>query len=147
VNYPTIDEEKEIMSRMASLAPMPEVEPILTGTEILEVRKIVDAIYIDDKIIDYILNIVFATRDPKKYGIDIENLLVYGASPRASIALKNAAKAHAFLSGRAYVTPHDVKEIACDVLRHRLRRSYEAEAENIMADEIIDKILSTVLVP
>ncbi|MEC7839807.1 MAG: MoxR family ATPase [Chlamydiota bacterium] len=147
VGYPSFEEEKEIMERMATLEAFPIADPVLTAEEIIEARKVVDDIYIDEKIVDYILNIIFATRDPKKYGIAIENYLLYGASPRASIALKIAAKAHAFLSGRAYVTPHDVKEIAPDVLRHRLRRSYEAEAENIMPDEIIDKILATLLVP
>jgi len=147
LDYPQMMEEKEILKRMGTLGDKPQVEAVLTGDEILATRKIVNAIYVDDKIIDYILNIVFATRTPKKFGLDIEDLLLYGASPRASIALKIASKAHAFLSGRAYVTPHDIKQICPDVLRHRLRRSYEAEAENIPPEEIIERILSTIPVP
>lgn len=147
IDYPSLEEEKEILQRMGTLSSLPEAEAVLTADEIEEARKIVNAIYIDDKIIDYILNLIFCTRAPAEYGIDIEQLLLYGASPRASIALKLASKAHAFLQGRAYVTPHDVKQVCRDVLRHRLRRSYEAEAENISADEIISRILSTILVP
>lgn len=147
LDYPLMSEEKEIIKRMGTLGDKPTAEAILTGDEILAARKIVNAIYIDDKIIDYILNIVFATREPQQFGLDIDDLLLYGASPRASIALKRAAKAHAFLSGRAYVTPHDIKQICPDVLRHRLRRSYEAEAENIPPEEIINTILSTIPVP
>lgn len=147
VDYPSREEEKEIISRMGSLAPRPEVQPILIANDILEARKLVNNIYIDDKILEYILNIICATREPEKYGIDIKNLLMYGASPRASIALKIAAKAHAFLAGRAFVNPNDIKQIAPDILRHRLRRTYEAEAEEISPDDIINKILSTLLVP
>lgn len=147
VDYPSRQEEKEIISRMGSLGPRPEVQAILTANDILEARKLVNDIYIDDKILEYILNIVCATREPAKYGIDIKNLLMYGASPRASIALKIAAKAHAFLAGRAFVNPNDIKQIAPDILRHRLRRTYEAEAEEVSPDDIINKILSTLLVP
>ena len=147
IDYPTIEDEKEIIFRMATLAQKPKVHHVLTLAEILEIRKIINDIYVDDKIIEYILNIVFATRFPKKYGLDIENLIVYGASPRASIALKLASMGHAFLSGRAYVTPHDVKQVAYDVLCHRIRISYEAEAENISSIEIIERILSSLLVP
>lgn len=147
IDYPTIEDEKEIIFRMGNLTQKPKVNPVLILPEILEIRKIINEIYVDDKIIEYILNIVFATRFPKKYGLDIENLIVYGASPRASIALKLAAMGHAFLSGRAYVTPHDVKQVAYDVLCHRIRISYEAEAENISSIEIIERILSSLLVP
>ncbi len=147
VEYPSMEEEKEVMRRMATLEPLPEVKPVLTAEEILSARQIVNQVYIDDKIVDYILNIIFATRNPKQFNVDIEGLLLYGASPRASMALKMASKAHAFLNGRAYVTPHDVKSMAYDVLRHRLRRSYEAEAEDVTADAIIDRILTTILVP
>lgn len=147
LDYPLMSEEKEIVQRMGTLGEKPHAEAVLSGDEIIAARKIVNAIYVDDKIIDYILNIVFATRTPKKFGLDIEDLLLYGASPRASIALKIASKAHAFLSGRAYVTPHDIKQMCPDVLRHRLRRSYEAEAENVPPEEIIDRILSTIPVP
>lgn len=147
VGYPSMTDEKEVLSRMGTLGSLPHAESVLSGEEVIATRKIVNAVYVDDKIIDYILNIVFATRYPEKYGIDIGDLLLYGASPRASIALKMASKAHAFLHGRAYVTPHDVKQICPDVLRHRLRRSYEAEAENISPDTIIEKILSAIVVP
>lgn len=147
LDYPNQIDEKEILKRMGTLGKRPEAGPILTGDDVIKARKIVNDIYIDDKIIDYILNIIFATRNPKEYGVKIDGMLLFGASPRATIALKIAAKAHAFLSGRAFVTPHDVKQIAHEVLRHRLRRSYEAEAENITSDNIIDKVLETIPVP
>lgn len=147
VDYPTQEEEKAILSRMGTIGQHPEVEPILSAHDILSARHIVNNIYIDDKIIDYILNIIFATRNPEAFKVDIKGLILYGASPRASIALKLAAKAHAFLSGRAFVTPHDIKQIGNDVLRHRLRRTYEAEAEDISPDKIINTIFSTLPVP
>lgn len=147
IDYPTRDEEQEILKRMGSLGPKIVIEPVLTAQDILETRKIVNEIYIDDKVIGYILDIVHATRRPKDFGIDIEGLLMYGASPRASISLKILGKARAFLAGRAFVTPEDIKQITHDVLRHRIRRSYEAEAEEISSDEIIDRILSTIPVP
>lgn len=147
LDYPSIDEEKEIINRMGKLFNLPTPSTVINGDDILQARKIVDEIYIDDKVTDYLLNVVFATRDPKKLGIKIEGLLQYGASPRASIALKMASKAHAFLEGRAFVTPHDIKSIGHDVLRHRLRRSYEAEAEEISPDTIIDRIFETLIVP
>jgi len=147
IDYPTQAEEKEILNRMGVLSALPKVNPVLTAGDIMSARQIVNAIYIDDKIIDYILNIVFATRDPDRFKINIKHLLLYGASPRATIALKLAAKAHAFLSGRTFVTPDDIKQIAHDVLRHRLRRTYEAEAEGISPDAIVDEILSALPVP
>jgi MoxR-like ATPase len=147
VDYPTQKEEKEILNRMGTLDHFPVAKPILTAQDILSARQIVNSIYIDDKIIDYILNIIFSTRNPEAFNVDIKGLLLFGASPRASIALKLASKAHAYLAGRAFVTPHDIKQIGHDVLRHRLRRSYEAEAEDISADHIIDTIFSTIPVP
>lgn len=147
IDYPTIDEEKEILQRMGTLTERPKAKAILSGLEILEARKIVNEIYIDNKIIDYILQLVFATRQPKEYGVDIEGLLMFGASPRASLALKIVSKAYAFLAGRAFVTPHDVKKVAHRILRHRLRRSYEAEAEGLSPDDIIDRILTTIPTP
>lgn len=147
LDYPNREEEQEILSRMATLGAKPIANKVLTGQDILKARAVVNQIYIDDKVIDYILNLIFASRYPKDFGVKIEGLLQFGASPRASIALKIVSKAHAFLSGRAFVTPHDVKEVAHDVLRHRLRRTYEAEAEGISADGIIDRILETVPVP
>lgn len=147
IDYPTFDEEKEIIKRMATLGDIPTVHPMLSGQDILDARKVVNDIYIDDKVTNYILQIICATRRPKDYNVDIEGLLLYGASPRASIGLTIASKAHAYLSGRAFVTPHDVKQLCNDLLRHRLRRTYEAEAEEVSADDIIDKILSTIPVP
>ncbi len=147
IDYPSRDEEKIILSKIGTMSDLPTINPVITGDELLKMRKLVNEVYIDDKIIEYILNIIFATRYPKKFKVDIEGLLMFGASPRASIALKNAAKAHAFLNGRAFVTPHDVKQLAHEVLRHRLRRSYEAEADDVSSDEIIDTILSTLAVP
>jgi MoxR-like ATPase len=147
IKYPSQSEEKEILNRMGTLNPLPVAKPILTGQDILETRKIVNAVYVDDKIIDYILNIVFSTRHPKDYHVKIDGMLMYGASPRASIALKLAAQAHAFLSGRSFVTPQDIKLIAPDILRHRLRRTYEAEAEDVSPDEIILAIISTLPTP
>ncbi len=147
IDYPTKEEEHKIMARMGTLGQRPEPKPVLTGEDILKARRIVNDIYIDEKVIAYILNIVFATRFPKEYDIPIDGLLQFGASPRASLALKIGAKAHAFLMGRAYATPNDVKQIAHDILRHRLRRTYEAEAEDVSSDDIINRILDTVPVP
>lgn len=147
ISYPTIAEEKEILQRMGTLGTRPVAAPTLNAQDILAARKIVNDIYIDDKIVSYLLNIVFATRTPETYGVDIKELLMYGASPRASIALKLAAKAQAFLAGRAFVTPHDIKQVGHEVLRHRLRRTYEAEAEGVTPDDIIDRIFSSLPVP
>lgn len=147
IDYPSSDDEKEIIHRMGKLSGLPQVSKVITIKDVLEARKIVDQIYIDDKVIDFILNIVFATREPKRFGIKIDGLLEYGASPRASLFLKLASKAHAFLAGRGYVTPYDIKNVAYDVLRHRLYRSYEAEAENISSDTIIDRIFEKLQVP
>lgn len=147
INYPTQKEEKEILQRMGTLTPSITPQPILKVEDILEARQIVDSIYIDDKIIEYLLNIIFATRNPEQLHVDIKGLLLFGASPRATISLKLAAKAHAFLEGRAFVTPYDIKMTGFDVLRHRLRRTYEAEAEGISADDIIERIFETIPVP
>ena len=147
IDYPSKEEEKQILQLMGTLGKKPSVRQILTIEDILAARTIVNDIYIDEKIIDYILNITAATRTPNIYHVDIEGLLLFGASPRASIALKLASKAYAFLQGRTFVTPQDVKNIAKNVLRHRLRITYEAEAENITADDIIDRIFSTIPVP
>ena len=106
-----------------------------------------DQIYVDDKIIDYILNIVFATREPERFGAKITGLLDFGASPRASMALKMCGQARAFLQGRGYVTPHDIKSLCHSVLRHRIRPSYEAEAEEMTSDDIIDRVLEAIPVP
>lgn len=147
IDYPSHEEEKEILRRMGTLGKMPAPRAVLSAQDILAARQVVNDVYVDDKVVDYILNIVFATRKPEPFKVNIGGLLLFGASPRASIALKLAAKAYAFLSGRAFVTPQDVKKIGKDVLRHRLRRTYEAEAEGITPDNIIDTIFSTIPVP
>jgi MoxR-like ATPase len=146
VSYPTKSEEKEIMQRIADRKPV-EINPVTTPLEILESRKVVDRIYIDDKLQDYIVDIVFATREPKAHGIDLEGMIAYGASPRASIYLNQASKAYAFLQGRGYVTPQDIKSVGLDVLRHRILLTYEAEAEELIADDIIVKIFDNIEVP
>jgi len=147
VNYPNLDEEKGILSRMGTLENKPKARALMSGNEILAARKDVDKVFVDDKVIDYILQIVFATRQPEDYKVDIKGLLMFGASPRATLALKLASKAYAYLQGRNYVTPNDVKQIAHEILRHRLRLSYEAEAEEIDSDQIIDRVLQTIPVP
>jgi len=146
VTYPTKNEEKEIIQRIANRNPI-EINSVTTPSEIVESREVVDQIYIDDKLQDYIVDIVFATRDSKAYGIEIEGMIAYGASPRASIYLNQAAKAYAFLQGRGYVTPQDIKSIGLDVLRHRVLLTYEAEAEELISDDIIMKIFDNVEVP
>lgn len=147
ISYPTQKEEKEILHKMGTLATLAIPQAMLTVQNILEARQIMNSIYIDDKVVDYLLNIIFATRNPEQFKVDIKGLLLFGASPRASIALKLAAKAHAFLEGRAFVTPYDIKMVGFGVLRHRLRRTYEAEAEGVSSDDIIDRIFETLPVP
>ena len=147
VSYPTKEEEKIILERM-SLAHKPVVTSKITTEKILQAREAADSIYVDEKVKNYILDLVFATRSPKEYKMeDIAPYILYGASPRASIYLTQAAKAFAFLDGRGYVTPEDIKELGPDVLRHRIILSYEAEAENITTEDIIKKIFDTVEVP
>lgn len=147
IDYPSREDEKIILQRMGTLGPLPSAQPVLEINQLLELRKLVDAIYLDDRVIDYLLNIVLATRQPKLFKIPIEGLLEYGASPRATLALKQASKARALLAGRHFVTPQDLKDIAHPILRHRLRLSYEAEAENLTTDDIINRILNTLPVP
>jgi MoxR-like ATPase len=147
VGYPTIEEERRILDRMAHSNTEIAINAVLHPDEIMKAREIVDEIYIDEKIKDYILAIVFATREPEKYNLDIKDYLQYGASPRATINLTMGARAHAFMQGRGYVTPQDVKSIAPDVLRHRVIVSYEAEAEEITSEDLIEKILSEIPVP
>ena len=146
VSYPSKAEEKEIMKRIAGRT-LEMIQPVATPEEILAIRKVVDQIYIDEKLQDYIVEVVFATREPKVFGIDMEHLIQFGASPRASIYLNQAARAYAFLQGRGYVTPQDIKSIGRDVLRHRIIVSYEAEAENLTTDDIITKIFNNIEVP
>ncbi|MBO7543246.1 MoxR family ATPase [bacterium] len=147
ITYPNKKEEKEIQKRMASTSVKCEVNPIISPEEILEARKIVDSIYIDEKVSDYILDIIFATREPEAYKLPFKEYIQYGASPRATIALTIAAKAHAFLQGRGFVTPQDVKSIGPDVLRHRVIVSYEAEAEGMTSDDVVQKIFDEIQVP
>ena len=147
VTYPNHVEERAILEAMATTEPALGVTPVVSGEEILQARRVVNSIYIDDKIKEYIVNIVLATRDPKAAKVDLNGYLEYGASPRATINLTMAARAAAFLAGRAYVTPQDVKNIAPDILRHRIAVSYEAEAENITSEDVIRKILDTLAVP
>ena len=146
VTYPTKSEEKEIMQRIAHRTSI-EITHIINPKEIMVSREVVDQIYIDDKLQDYIVDVVFATRDPKAYKIDVEGMIAYGASPRASIYLNQAAKAYAFLQGRGYVTPQDIKSVGLDVLRHRVLLTYEAEAEELTSDDIVMKIFDNVEVP
>ena len=147
ITYPSKTEERAILDLMARSGPLPKVDPVITPEQILDIRKVVDEIYIDDGIKDYIVNIVEATRDPAAYQLDLANLISYGASPRATIYLAVAAKAHAFMQGRGYVTPQDVKSIGMDVLRHRVIVSYEAEAEEKTSEDIIQAIFDQVQVP
>lgn len=146
VNYPDRDEELKIQERMA-VKDVPQVSPVITPEEILQAREAVYKIYIDDKVKNYIVDIVMASRYPKQYNIDIEDLIAYGASPRATIYLNLAGRAYAFLQGRAYVTPDDIKSIGPDILRHRIILSYEAEAEELTSDDIVQKIFDGVEVP
>lgn len=147
IHYPSKQEEKEIIQRMSRLAPYPEVKQVITLQELRKAKDLLDEVYVDDKVTDYILDVIFATRNPKEYGLDIGPYIEYGASPRASIALTRACKAHAFLANRGFVTPHDVKKVGHDVLRHRIRLSYEAEAQEMTTDMIIDRIFDTLFVP
>lgn len=147
IDYPSPKEEKEILNRMGNLKPIAPISPVLSPEDILRLRELVDTIYIDEKVVDYLLSIILATRNPKAYSIPIEGMLEYGASPRAGLAMKNASKAHALLSGHYFVSPQDIKQIAPDILRHRIRLTYEAEAENLTTDDIIQTILNTLPVP
>jgi len=147
VDYPTREEERIILDRMATTRDQPEVSAVLSPSDIIESRDLVDSVYIDDKIKDYIIDLVAATRDPQMFDLDLGPLIQYGASPRATLSLTLAAKAHAFVSGRGYVTPQDVKSIGADVLRHRVIVSYEAEAEEINSDGIVQRIFDGVPVP
>ncbi len=147
VTYPTMEEEKLILDAMAVTDRHTKINPVIEPERVLAVRQVVDEIYVDDKIKDYILSIIFATREPDRFKLNLKQYLRFGASPRATIFLTIGARAHAFMHGRGYVTPQDVKSIAHDVLRHRLLVSYEAEAEDLTADDIITQILNALPVP
>ena len=147
ISYPTKEEEKMILERMASHQEI-TLNTQVTPEMIIKARSVVDTIYVDEKIKNYIVNLVFATRDPKSAGLEkLTSFIAYGASPRATIFLTQAAKAYAFLNGRGYVTPEDIKAVGVDVLRHRVLLSYEAEAENISSEQIVKHIFDAVDVP
>ena len=147
VGYPNKVEEKEIMRRMAR-RDQPVVEAVMSSEDIVKARQTADLIYVDEKVEDYIVEVVFATREPRAHGLEqLADLIEYGASPRATIYLNQAAKVKAFLAGRAYVTPQDVKDIGPDVLRHRVIVSYEAEARDMSSDDVVQEVFNTVDVP
>jgi len=147
IDYPDKGQERLILDRMAATDKKFDIKPVIKPTDIAEVRSVVDEIYIDEKVKDYIVDIVCATRDPDKYGLKLGNFINYGASPRATIYLAVAAKAHAFVQQRGYVTPQDVKSIGMDVLRHRVIVSYEAEAEDKTSEDVIRTIFDNIEVP
>jgi MoxR-like ATPase len=147
VTYPTPDEELAILDAMATSTPRLDARPVVAGDTLLAARRVVDSIYVDDKVRRYIVSLVVATRDPMAFGLELAPLIRYGASPRATIALTMCAKAWAFMHGRGYVTPQDVKAIAPDVLRHRIAVTYEAEAERISSQQIVERVLAQVAIP
>ncbi len=148
VTYPTIEEEHQVLKMMAVTDRKEDINPVIKPADIIRARGVVNEVYMDEKLEKYILDIVFATRDPKKYKMDdLDSLIEYGASPRATIALTLASKAYAFVNGRGYVTPQDVKSIGFDVLRHRVVPSYEAEAEEMTSEDIVKRVFDEVEVP
>jgi MoxR-like ATPase len=147
VGYPDKQDERRILDRMTSPDGEPRVTPVIRPEEIRRAREVVRGVYVDDRIKDYVVNLVDATRNPSAYGLDLAGLIRYGASPRATIFLVQAAKAHAFIRRRGFVTPEDVKAIGLDVLRHRVILSYEAEAEEVSAEDVVQRVFDTVEVP
>ena len=148
IDYPSKEEEKLIMQRMSTNNELYKVQPVVDPADILKARKVIDEIYIDENLQDYIINLVTATRDPKANQLSsYAGMIQFGASPRASIFLNRAAKAYAFLQRRGYVVPHDIKSIGMDILRHRIILTYEAEAENVSADDILKSLFDTIEVP
>ncbi len=147
VDYPNREQEREILDRMSTTSPVQSIDPVMSPEAIVQARRVVDEIYIDDKIKDYIVDLVFATRQPRDYKLDLADLIQYGASPRATINLTLAARANAFLDARGYVVPQDVKDVAMDVMRHRVIVTYEAEAEDKTSQDIVQTILDHVPVP
>jgi MoxR-like ATPase len=146
VTYPTPEEERSILERMTG-PPLSPLKPVVGPAEIRRAREAVASVYVDEKIKDYVINIILATREPERFGLQLSDLVAYGASPRATIYLTQAARAHAFLRGRGYVTPEDVKAVALDVLRHRVIVTYEAEAEELTSEEIARRVLDRIEVP
>lgn len=147
VTYPSRDEERVILDRMGGTAPLKLIDSVMAPEDILTARRLVDQIYIDERIKDYIVDLVQATRRPQEYKLPLEGLIQYGASPRATIYLTLGAKASAFLGGNGFVTPQDVKNVAMDVLRHRVIVTYEAEAEEKTSEDVVQQILDHVPVP
>ena len=147
LTYPTKEEELAILERMAKIEPEVEVTPVLTAADLAEFRREIDGIFIDDKVKRYIVEIVHATRQPRDYGLNIEPYIQYGASPRATIFLTRGARGQAFLEGRGYVTPQDVKTIGYDVLRHRVSVTYEAEAEDVTPEQLLQRVCDKIKVP
>lgn len=147
VSYPTRDEERLILDMMGRTSGFPTANPVVDTAAILRAREVINDIYIDDKVKDYIVDVICATREPSFYKIQIKNMIQMGASPRATISLTLAAKAHAFLRGRGFVTPQDVKSMGMDVLRHRITLTYEAEAEEKTTEDIVKRIFEELAVP
>ncbi len=148
VDYPHKDEERLIIKQEAKTGSLQPLKPIITKQKIFAAQKTINDIYVDEKVEEYILNLVFATRNPERYALDdLQNLIEYGASPRASINLVLASKARAFLEHRGYITPEDVRYIGADILRHRIILTYEAEAEEITSDDIVQRLFDTIEVP
>ncbi len=148
VSYPSKEDEKSIVRRMATSKRKPQVSVVGSWDDLAQARALLDEIYIDEKLLDYLVNIVLATRDPQEFDMpELKNLILYGASPRASIALAQAGRAQAFLDGRAFVTPQDIKAVGMEVLRHRVITTYEAEAEGLTSEDVINKVFERVRVP
>jgi MoxR-like ATPase len=147
IDHPSIEEERAILDLAGNLEPQVRPNTVVDADDILGARQVVTAIHMDDRIKDYIVTLVYATRDPERFGLDLEPYIENGASPRATINLTVASKAVAFLNGRGYVTPQDVKTVAMDILRHRVSISYEAEAEDITSEKLVSRILETIPVP
>jgi MoxR-like ATPase len=148
VGYPSKDEEKRIVERMARTGQLPAVRQVAESAQVFAARELLDQVYVDEKVLTYLVDLAYATRHPEEAGLkDLKPLILYGVSPRGTIMLTQAARARAFLEGRGYVTPHDIKSVAMDVLRHRVITTYEAEAEGITSEQVIQKLLDTVAVP
>ncbi len=147
VTFPTPAEERAIIDVAGGGGAPPEIRPVVSTDDVQDARSVVNAIYVDDKVKEYVVALVHATRDPNHYGLDLEPFIRFAASPRATLGLVAASRAHAFLRGRGYVTPQDVKAIAPEILRHRIGVSFEAEAEGLTSDDLVERILSTVPIP
>jgi MoxR-like ATPase len=147
LTYPGKEDELAILERMSAVEPVLDVRPVLGPADVLRLRQAIDEVYTDEKIKRYIVDVVHATRQPAEYGLDVAPYIQYGASPRATIFLARAARAQAFLDGRGYVTPQDVKTIGPDVLRHRVSVTYEAEAEDVTAEDLLKRIFDALKVP